>query len=147
MEQRAKETKSVVIVRLEQFYPFPAEALKRTLNKYPRGLGDIVWVQEESHNMGGWFFVEPRLRQMGFDIKYVGRDDSASPATGSLEIHRREQRELVRAAFHGKAPHMVASYNSSEASALVGGENVGFVNGADGEKGKAPAQSGKNADR
>ena len=114
MEQRAKETKSVVILRLEQFYPFPAELLQRILNKYPRGHADMVWVQEESHNMGGWFFVEPRMRQMGFDIKYIGRDDSASPATGSLEIHKREQRELVRAAFHGQAPHLVCSYPVGE---------------------------------
>jgi 2-oxoglutarate dehydrogenase E1 component len=116
-EQRAKETKSVVIIRLEQLYPFPAESLERTLNKYPRGHGDIVWVQEESHNMGAWFFVEPRVRALGFEINYVGRDDSASPATGSLEIHRREQKELVRAAFHGPAPHLVAAYNPSEALA------------------------------
>ncbi len=114
MEQRAKETKPVVILRLEQFYPFPVDALRRTLNKYPRGHADIVWVQEESHNLGGWFFVEPRLRLLGFDVKYVGRDDSASPATGSLEIHRREQRELVKAAFHGTAPHLVAAYNPSD---------------------------------
>ena len=114
MEQRAKETKSVVILRLEQFYPFPAELLQRILNKYSRGHADMVWVQEESHNMGGWFFVEPRLRAMGFDIKYVGRDDSASPATGSLEIHKREQRELVRAAFHSKGAHHVCSYNASD---------------------------------
>jgi 2-oxoglutarate dehydrogenase E1 component len=114
IEQRAKETKSVIILRLEQFYPFPAELLQRILNKYPRGHADMVWAQEESHNMGGWFFVEPRLRQMGFDIKYVGRDDSASPATGSLEIHKREQRELVRAAFHAKGPHYVCSYNAGD---------------------------------
>jgi 2-oxoglutarate dehydrogenase E1 component len=111
LEQRAKETKSVVILRLEQFYPFPVELLQRIMNKYPRGHADVVWVQEESHNMGGWFFVEPRLRALGFDIKYIGRDASASPATGSLEIHKREQRELVKAAFHASGPHFVCSYD------------------------------------
>jgi 2-oxoglutarate dehydrogenase E1 component len=111
MEQRAKETRPVVILRLEQFYPFPIEMLRRILNKYPRGQADMVWVQEESRNMGGWFFVEPRLRSMGFEVKYVGRDASASPATGSLEIHKREQRELVQAAFHAKESHLVCSHN------------------------------------
>lgn len=111
LEQRAKETRSVIILRLEQIYPFPAEQLQHILNKYPRGHADIVWVQEESHNMGAWFFVEPRLREMGYNVKYIGRDASASPATGSLEIHKREQRELVQAAFNGKAPHLVCSYN------------------------------------
>jgi 2-oxoglutarate dehydrogenase E1 component len=130
VEQRGKEGKTVAIVRLEQFYPFPAELLQRILNKYPRGHEDIVWVQEESHNMGGWFFVEPRLRQMGFDIKYIGRDASASPATGSLEIHKREQRELVRTAFSGKAPHLVCSYSPSEfvAGPPPTGEAIPVVN-------------------
>jgi 2-oxoglutarate dehydrogenase E1 component len=135
LEQRTKETKSVVILRLEQFYPFPAEQLQRILNKYPRGHADMVWVQEESHNMGGWFFVEPRMHALGFDIQYVGRDASASPATGSLEIHKREQRELVRAAFHAKAPHMVASYNSSDFFASQPTEKASSVNGEEKNKG------------
>ena len=41
--------------------------------------------------MGGWTFVEPRLRAMGFPFEYVGRDASASPATGSHHVHEREQ--------------------------------------------------------
>jgi 2-oxoglutarate dehydrogenase E1 component len=114
LEQRAKETKSVAIIRLEQIYPFPAEQIQRILKQYPRGCNDVVWLQEESHNMGAWFFVEPRLRRLGFDVKYIGRDDSASPATGSLEIHRREQRELVRAAFHSDEALLVASYNAND---------------------------------
>ena len=72
---------------------------------------DIVWAQEESHNMGGWSFVEPRLRELGYDVRYVGRDASASPASGSRQIHLREQKELVRAAFQAKGSHYVSSYN------------------------------------
>jgi 2-oxoglutarate dehydrogenase E1 component len=113
LEQRAKETKSVAILRLEQIYPFPAEQLSRLLKKYARAQGELVWVQEESQNMGAWFFVEPRLRDLGFDVKYIGRDASASPATGSLEIHKREQRELVRAAFQAKAPLLVSSHHAT----------------------------------
>ena len=56
-------------------------------------------MQEESQNMGGWTFMEPRLRAMGFAVEYVGRDASASPATGSLQVHKREQEELVEAAI------------------------------------------------
>jgi 2-oxoglutarate dehydrogenase E1 component len=115
-EQRDKDSAPVAIIRLEQFYPFPADMLVRILNQYAHAHDDVVWVQEESHNMGGWFFVEPRMRLLGFDIQYVGRDDSASPATGLLEIHKREQREIVRTALHGKAPHMVASYQPSDFS-------------------------------
>jgi len=63
--------------------------------------------------MGAWYFVEPRLRAMGFRLKYVGRDASASPATGSRQVHLREQKELVEAALRGQAPHLVRSYQTA----------------------------------
>ena len=43
------------------------------------------------------------MRAMGFPFEYVGRDASASPATGSHHAHEFEQRELVEAAF-GRFP-------------------------------------------
>jgi 2-oxoglutarate dehydrogenase E1 component len=104
------ETDDVAIVRVEQFYPFPAEQLQRALNRY-RKAEEYVWVQEESQNMGGWSFMEPRLREMGYAPEYVGRDASASPATGSHEVHNREQAELVEAAIRGEAPHLVRASN------------------------------------
>jgi 2-oxoglutarate dehydrogenase E1 component len=100
------ETDDVAIVRVEQFYPFPEDLLRRALSRY-RKAEEVVWVQEESQNMGGWWFMEPRLRAMGRPAEYVGRDASASPATGSHEVHKREQEELVEAAVRGEAPHLV----------------------------------------
>jgi 2-oxoglutarate dehydrogenase E1 component len=70
---------------------------------------DVVWVQEESHNMGAFAFVEPRLRDIGIQVGDVGRDSSASPAIGSSTIHKREQKELVDTALFGKANHLVRS--------------------------------------
>ena len=101
-----EENREIAIVRLEQFYPFPEEMLRRTLGRY-RKAREWVWAQEESQNMGGWSFVEPRLRDLGYPVEYVGRDASASPATGSHAIHVREQRELVEASIAGQAPHVV----------------------------------------
>ena len=57
--------------------------------------------------MGAWTFLEPRLRAMGYPVEYVGRDASASPATGSRQVHLREQKELVEAAIGGALPHIV----------------------------------------
>ena len=88
-------------------YPFPEELLKRILIRY-RKAQEWVWVQEESQNMGGWIFMEPRLRGMGCDLQYVGRDASASPATGSPGPSR-EQKELVEAAMRGGSEHLVRS--------------------------------------
>jgi 2-oxoglutarate dehydrogenase E1 component len=97
----------VALVRIEQLYPFPEEQLQKVLARYAHKAREWVWAQEESHNMGAWSFVEPRLRSLGCEVLYVGRDASASPATGSLQVHQREQKELVEAALRGKFPHLV----------------------------------------
>ena len=106
------EISDVAIVRLEQLYPLYDELLKRTLDRYPKA-GEWVWVQEESQNMGAWSFMEPRLRQLGFAAQYVGRDASASPATGSFLVHQREQQELVEAAFGQVLPYIVQATGPS----------------------------------
>ncbi|OWK35976.1 2-oxoglutarate dehydrogenase E1 component [Fimbriiglobus ruber] len=98
----------VALVRLEQFYPWPEEQLKAVLGRYRRAT-EWVWAQEESHNMGGWFFVEPRLRAAGVNVQFVGRDPSASPAAGSHHVHKHEQEELVTAALSKPAPYFVAA--------------------------------------
>ncbi|MBK7932254.1 MAG: multifunctional oxoglutarate decarboxylase/oxoglutarate dehydrogenase thiamine pyrophosphate-binding subunit/dihydrolipoyllysine-residue succinyltransferase subunit [Acidobacteria bacterium] len=87
----------VAVVRLEQFYPFPAAKLVEVFASYPNA-AEIVWTQEEPQNMGGWTFVEPRLRNVlpeSPTLSYVGRSASASPATGSYAIHNLEQEQLV----------------------------------------------------
>jgi len=102
--QAAREeagTSDVAIVRLEQFYPFPAAAIEEIFAAYPNA-NEIVWTQEEPQNMGAWTFVEPRLTNIlpkGRDLRYVGRDASASPATGSYAIHNLEQAKLVAEAL------------------------------------------------
>ena len=88
---------SVAIVRLEQFYPFPAEALAETFAEY-KNAKEIVWAQEEPQNMGGWLFIEPRINEIkpdGITFEYVGRVASASPAPGSYVVHGLEPEELV----------------------------------------------------
>jgi 2-oxoglutarate dehydrogenase E1 component len=87
----------VAIVRLEQFYPFPTEKLKEIFASYPNAT-QIFWTQEEPQNMGGWTFVEQRMRDIMPEdrtLRYVGRAASASPATGSYKIHELEQKQLV----------------------------------------------------
>ncbi len=106
--RRAELKKSdVALVRVEQFYPWPEGQLRKVLDRYRRAT-EWVWAQEESQNMGGWSFVEPRLREMGFPVQFVGRDPSASPAAGSHHVHAHEQAELVNAALTKPAPYVVA---------------------------------------
>jgi 2-oxoglutarate dehydrogenase E1 component len=110
--EEAGQSREVAIVRVEQLYPWPAEALKAALSRF-RTAREWVWVQEESQNMGAWTFVAPRLQElMGFPFQYVGRDASASPATGLHHVHDREQAEIVEAAIGVGAalPHLVTAY-------------------------------------
>jgi 2-oxoglutarate dehydrogenase E1 component len=110
LERRAQEEGGgVALVRVEQFYPFPEEPLKKALARY-RKAKEFIWAQEESQNMGGWTFMEPRLRALGYPAEYVGRDASASPATGSRQVHLREQKEVVEAAIRLPAPHVVGAH-------------------------------------
>ena len=98
---------SAAIVRLEQLYPFPADALRDTLARYP-ATAEVVWVQEEPRNMGPWMFVQDALQPLLADsrrtLQYVGRAPSASPATGALKRHQEEQEQLVLDAFAASLP-------------------------------------------
>ena len=87
------------IIRIEQHYPLHEARLREALRHHPEA-SQFVWCQEESENMGAWFFMEPRLRKLlGQEIIYAGRDASASPATGSRAIHLLEQTKLIEEAF------------------------------------------------
>lgn len=88
------------IVRVEQLYPFPSAALRRLLGTY-RGVTPVEWVQEEPRNRGAWMFMKDRFEREIPDVRieYVGRDESASPATGSHARHEREQEKLLETAL------------------------------------------------
>ena len=99
-ERRSRKIKDIMILRLEQLYPFPDEALAEEFVKYSNA--EVVWCQEETQNMGAWNFVDRRIENVLSSVKhkagrpqYVGRAEAASPATGSLKVHTEEQAKLV----------------------------------------------------
>jgi 2-oxoglutarate dehydrogenase E1 component len=97
------ERDDVPIVRLEQLYPLPLDALRDALAGLPDGT-PAVWVQDEPENMGAWRWLRGRLggRLFGrLPLTPVSRPESASPATGSLSTHRQERDALLREAFGG----------------------------------------------
>jgi len=103
-ERREGKLDTVALVRLEQFYPFPAEALAQTLARYPAA--KVIWCQEEPENMGGWHFVDRRIEAVLGELDhkagrpvFVGRKAAASPATGLAKVHVAEQAALVRQAL------------------------------------------------
>lgn len=86
------------IVRAEQMYPLDADAWGEALA--PFGDAELVWVQEEPANQGGWPFMALALPELlGRPVRHVSRKASASPATGSSKKHAVEQQALVEQAF------------------------------------------------
>ena len=93
-----KGVKDAAIVRVEQLYPLHADRLREIANRYPEAR--VVWCQEESQNMGAWSWICHQIADVFEKIPlYAGRDASASPAVGSLALHRRELAGLLEDAF------------------------------------------------
>ncbi|NUO94743.1 MAG: 2-oxoglutarate dehydrogenase E1 component [Gemmatimonadaceae bacterium] len=91
----------VALVRVDELYPWPGEALAAVVDAYPN-LEDVVWAQEEPKNMGAWTYVAPQLRVATgnmLTIRYVGRPERASPAEGYKEAHDVEQKRIVQDAL------------------------------------------------
>jgi 2-oxoglutarate dehydrogenase E1 component len=101
-EQREKlARKDVAIVRLEQLYPLSDAEIEGALAPYPAKT-PVVWVQEESRNMGARRYVRLRFGSsiLGrHELLEVSRPASASPATGSASRHKLEQEEILARAF------------------------------------------------
>jgi len=98
MAARDKAGAPLAVLRAEQLYPWPAEALSYALRRYPNAR-DLIWLQEEPENMGAWNFVKGRLYERHGDdyrITRMSRPESGSPATGSASIHTQEQAELIQ---------------------------------------------------
>ncbi len=95
----------IYLLRIEQYYPFPALSLLVEVGRFVNA--DVVWCQEEPRNQGAWNYLEPnlewllgRLSSVKCDrVNYVGRNAAASPATGFLASHKREQASIVAEAL------------------------------------------------
>ncbi|MDR2215115.1 MAG: hypothetical protein LBE59_04650, partial [Nevskiaceae bacterium] len=114
--RRAAEQKDVALVRIEQLYPFPAQAYESVLRGYPKAT-EIIWCQEEPQNQGAWYQIRHRLEE-GLQkdrqvLLYAGRGHAAAPATGLTKIHDTEQRELVEAALSAPAPQRARKAKTS----------------------------------
>jgi 2-oxoglutarate dehydrogenase E1 component len=99
VEREAKTREDVAIIRVEQLHPVPRAELVGIRSHYPNA-EELVWVQDEPRNMGAWSFIRSELAEIfGSDFRYVGRESSASPATGSSAAHKIERQRILDAAF------------------------------------------------
>ena len=93
---------NIQIIRLEQLYPFPYEALEEELIDFKNC--EMIWCQEEPKNMGAWQFVQERVLSVvkkvtgKNELHFIGRRAAASPATGVFDRHLSNQKNIIRLA-------------------------------------------------
>jgi 2-oxoglutarate dehydrogenase E1 component len=101
IEAREKYKKdTVTFIRIEQLYPFPVKTLANILKRYKKT--EFIWCQEEPKNMGAWNtvrnYIDRTLEMINLrdiSVKYVGRKASSSTATGNLNKHLAQQKEIL----------------------------------------------------
>ena len=106
LQKEEDKRDNIAIARVEQFYPFPSDQVRAELERF-KTVQDVIWVQEEPRNMGGWTFmqayIDDLLEKMHGTcekrVHYVGRMASASTATGSARVHQAEQERLISKAL------------------------------------------------
>jgi 2-oxoglutarate dehydrogenase E1 component len=99
-EREKRGIEDIYILRVEQLYPWPHKALIQELSRFKDA--EFVWCQEEPYNMGAWSFAQPNIERVLEYIgakttraRYVGRQASASTATGLMSRHLRELKAFL----------------------------------------------------
>jgi len=99
-ERDSRGINDIYLLRVEQFYPFPAMSLVHELQRFRQA--EILWCQEEPKNQGAWSFIEPNLEWVlgrvggaSARARYVGRPAAAAPATGLASHHKKQQEALI----------------------------------------------------
>lgn len=94
-KQQKENRQDIAIIRLEQIYPLPLKQLSSLYEKYNKAIW--FWVQEEPLNMGAASFLLINLKTINYGV--IGRQPSASTATGYAKVHAQEQAEIIETAF------------------------------------------------
>jgi 2-oxoglutarate dehydrogenase E1 component len=100
----AAERDDVLLIRVEQLYPFPEKSIAVELAKYPNA--SVIWCQEEPQNMGAWSYIDRKIERIlsavGNECEWpicFSRPENASTAIGINEEHNTDQANLVASAI------------------------------------------------
>ncbi len=100
-ERGQRQIENIVLLRLEQLYPFPHEEFAAQIARYPAARS-VLWCQEEPGNQGAWHRIQHYLvRHLRPDqhLSYALRPSSAAPAVGYLNLHEEQRRAFLEAAL------------------------------------------------
>ena len=104
LEQRRKnEQKDVAIVRIEQLYPFPHQAVQEALKAYCARAWILSGARKSrstrAHGTAA-SITSVKSIPFGASLRYAGRPASASPAVGYMSVHQKQQQDLVNDALN-----------------------------------------------
>ncbi len=101
--RREQGITDTALVRIEQLYPFPADAFAKAVDQFPNAK-EVVWCQEEPRNQGAWYWLASRQHLVNVlgpkrKLLLVSRPAAASPAVGYYAKHNQQQKEIIENAF------------------------------------------------
>jgi 2-oxoglutarate dehydrogenase E1 component len=102
-ERKKRKADDIAFIRIEQLYPLHTDRLREIIGNYPN-IEEFLWVQEEPSNMGAWHQLRPQINRLlpqNKRLLYVGRNRSASPATGSHRRHEQQHAAILKGVFPG----------------------------------------------
>ncbi len=88
---------NIIVLRIEQLYPFPSEQVSTEMKKYSN-VTDYIWCQEEPMNQGAWYASQHHIRHAigkNNSLEYAGRPLLAAPAVGNINIHKEQEAQLI----------------------------------------------------
>jgi 2-oxoglutarate dehydrogenase E1 component len=96
-EQEELGRDDVALVRVEQLFPLPADAIRSTIKKY-KNADDIVWAQEEPRNMGAYSHILMHLDEAK-QFRAASRRPYGAPAAGSSTRSKIRHKEVIDYVF------------------------------------------------
>jgi len=87
---------NIALIRVEQIHPLPQLELAAVVEKYGAD-ANYIWVQEEPKNMGAWSFMLQNFTTVPLSV--IARSTSASPASGSSDVHKLRQEAILDEVF------------------------------------------------
>ena len=87
----------VALVRVEQLFPLPTDAMKKIIKKY-KNADEVVWAQEEPKNMGAYSHILMHFEESR-NFRVCSRKMYAAPAAGSTVRSKARHAKVIENVF------------------------------------------------